>query len=76
MIQRDKLDQCSTCIQSAQIVMMTKQLDDVRIYISTYIFFKCVQDECLELPETFVNSCSAAFFHDRFGRLQRINNCA
>lgn len=35
--------------------------------ISTYIFFKCVQDESLELTKAFVYSCSPAFLHDRFG---------
>lgn len=47
--------------------------EDVK-FVLTYIFFKCVQDECLELPEALVNSCSPAFFHDGFGWLQRINN--
>lgn len=39
---------------------------------NTYVFFKCVQDESLELPEAFVNSRSPAFLHDGFGRLQMI----
>lgn len=36
----------------------------------TYVFFKRVQDESLELPEALVYSRPAALFHDRFGRLQ------
>lgn len=47
-------------------------LQDVRLFqfrVSGTIFFECVQDEGLELPQTLVDSGSAAFLHDGFGRL-------
>lgn len=47
-------------------------MGDVKVITlnQTYVFFKRVQDESLELPEALVYSRSAALFHDRFGRLQ------
>lgn len=48
-------------------------MGDVKVITlnQTYVFFKRVQDESLELPEALVYSRSAALFHDRFGRLQK-----
>lgn len=58
------LELCGTKCAQREVIFARFKTDNAPM--QTYVFFKRVQDERLELPQAFVYSRSSPFFHDRF----------